>query len=132
MVKRHADAGNSSVRTIPAEKPTVESKQVVPDPVPSVLNQWTLDTETSSAFSGKRFRGNAITCNGKLVGKLVGFSEENANLVVASVNHSAKLAEALRESVSAMERMDARLLKLCDKGEIVRSKQALAAYEAAQ
>lgn len=79
------DAADALYEEMKAEKPT-ESKQA-----------WTMDTETHTAFSGKRFRGNAITCNGKLIGKLVGFSEENAKLIVASVNHAAQLAEALRD-----------------------------------
>lgn len=62
-------------------------------------------------------------------------TKANAQLIVRACNNVQRLADALRDSVSAMERMDARLLTLtnspkeCEKGEIVRGREALAEYE---
>lgn len=81
---------------------------------PAKAHTWTLDTEPSSSISGKRYISNAITSNGKLIGKLVGFSEANARLIAAAPETSAELERVRQElesvrAVGVSER--ARLVK---------------------
>lgn len=75
-------------------------------------------------------RGAGLECVGA---SLDGFTDNKANAayLVHAANVLPGLVEALRESIAAMERMDSLLLKLtgspkeCDKGEIVRARQAI-------
>lgn len=58
-------------------------------------------------------------------------TKEDAEFIVRACNNHDRLVGALKESLEAMERMDALLLKLtnspkdCEKGEIERARQAL-------
>jgi hypothetical protein len=52
---------------------------------PSV-NEWTLDAEVYTAPNGRKLKSNVVTSCGKMLGKLTGFSMENAELIIRAVN----------------------------------------------
>ncbi len=86
----------------------LDASESFADPAPNKAKHsplpWTMDVESYSSPSGVRYKSNAVTSGGRILGKLAGFSGSDAALIVRAVNHADKLAKAIGKIRTAMDR----------------------------